>query len=68
MRKLTIGQVRVLAEFCANFAIAWLTTGIVMPFFLRKGIFEFMGSAVWGSLFGAILLIFALFLSKKIKT
>ncbi|MGB9706968.1 MAG: hypothetical protein ACPLXP_02785 [Microgenomates group bacterium] len=67
MRKLTVGQSKVLAEFCANFAVAWVTTGVVVPFFLRKGFIEFISSAVWGALFAAVLLIFALMLSRKVK-
>lgn len=68
MKKLSVGQAKVLAEFCGNFAVAWLATGVIVPFYLHKSFLEFVGSAVWGGLFAVILLICALILAKRIKT
>jgi len=36
MRKLSLDQRRSLAEFCGNFAVAWLTAGVIPSFILGK--------------------------------
>lgn len=40
METLTSDQRKVLAEFCANFAVAWSAAGVVAPLIAGKGVVE----------------------------
>jgi hypothetical protein len=56
MDRLTLDQRKVLAEFCANFAVAWLAAGLVAPLVVGKTLAEiskqgFLMSLGWGMFF-----------------
>ena len=40
MKQLTVDQRKVLAEFFANFAVAWLATGIIGPVITKRNLSE----------------------------
>lgn len=40
MRKFTLDQRRSLAEFCGNFAVAWLAAGLIPSFVFGKVTYE----------------------------
>jgi len=64
---LTIGQKKTLAEFFTNSAVAWLSAGIIAPFFVTKRFLDFITFGSWGILFTLTFLGFSLYLSKGIK-
>lgn len=64
---LTIGQKRTLAEFFTNSAVAWLSAGIIAPFFVTKKFLDFITFGFWGIIFALTFLGFSLYLSKGIK-
>jgi len=68
MRKLSVGQKRALAEFFANGAVAWLSAGVIAPFFASKKLVDFIGIGTWGILLTLIFISVSLFISKQVKS
>jgi len=68
VKKLSVGQKKSLAEFFGNAAVAWLTAGVVTPFFATKRLKEFVTFGIWGLLLTLVFLVFSLFFSKQIKS
>jgi len=56
-----------MSEFFVNSAVAWLSAGIVTPFFLTKKFIDWLTFGTWGLLFSIIFLAFSLYFSKEIK-
>lgn len=67
MKKMTLDQRRSLAEFFTNSAVAWLTAGIVAPFFLKKDLFDFISAGFWGLIFAFLCLLIAQLVIKGVK-
>lgn len=68
MDKLSIGQKRILAEYLANTAVAWLSAGVVTPFFMTKTIENFILFSIWGLIFSLIFLIISLIFAERINS
>lgn len=64
---LDVGQKKTLAEFFTNSAVAWLSAGIIAPFFVTKKFLDFITFGFWGIFFSLTFLGFSLYLSKGIK-
>ena len=67
MEKLSVGQKKSLAEFFTNAAVAWLSAGIIAPFFVSKKLEDFITFGVWGLLLTLIFLTISLVLTKGVK-
>lgn len=63
MKQLNLDQRKALSEFCTNFAVAWLATGIIGPMLTRQFFndikYALPISLVWGiiSLYSAVYLL-----------
>jgi hypothetical protein len=68
MRKLSVGQRKSLAEFFTNGAVAWLSIGIITPFFTSKRLEDFISFGGWGLFFTSIFLLITLLFTKNIKS
>lgn len=66
--KLTVGQRKVLAEFYANGAVAWMTVGIATPLLAGQSLLEALGPFVWGMFFTILFLGLMLTLTKGVRT
>lgn len=67
MKKLTATQRKSLAEFFTNSAVAWLTAGIVAPFFLKQDLTNFLSSGFWGILFTIFSLVVSQIILKEVR-
>lgn len=68
MRKFSVGQRKSVVEFCTNSAVAWLTVGIVSPFFTSRSFSEFIAFAFWGVAMTLSFLSASLLVAKGLKT
>jgi hypothetical protein len=68
MKKLSVGQRKSLAEFFTNGAVAWLSAGIIAPFFTGRKIVDFFASVFWGLVFTTTFLGISLFFTKGVKS
>lgn len=66
--KLSVGQRRVIAEFFANAAVAWLSAGVVVPFFANRRWEEFVAFSIWGVLLSLTFLTVSVALTKEVAT
>jgi hypothetical protein len=55
MLRLSINQRRLLAEFCANFAVAWFVAGTITPLFSETN--QIKETIITGVSWGSVLLI-----------
>jgi len=67
VRKLSVGQRKALSEFFTNGAVAWLSAGVIAPFFTDKTLTNFVGSLTWGVVFTIWFLLIALLLTKGVR-
>lgn len=67
MKKLTIDQNKVLAEFCTNFAVAWLAVGMIPSILLGKDLAESKNILAASILWSGALLVFAIYLVRRKK-
>lgn len=65
---LSIGQKKALSEFFTNGAVAWLSSGIIAPFFIGKKLENFLAFGLWGLMFTLIFLTVSLVLTKGVKS
>lgn len=68
MRKLSVGQRKALSEFFSNGAVAWLSAGVITPFFVGRELPNVLGSLVWGILFTPWFIAVSLFIMKGVRT
>lgn len=68
MRKLSVGQRKALSEFFANGAVAWLSAGVITPFFVGRELPNVLGSLAWGILFTLWFIAMSLFIMKGVKS
>lgn len=68
MKKLSVGQRRALSQFFTNSAVAWLSVGVVTPFFVGRELPNIIGSSVWGMLFTLWFIAMSLFIMKGVRT
>lgn len=68
MKKLSVGQRKILAEFFCTSAVAWLTAGVITPFFISRTLEDFTSFAFWGILFTSASLWVALTVTKGVKS
>lgn len=68
MRELSVGQRKNLAEFFTNSAVAWLTAGIIAPFFVSKKFTDFASLGIWGLLFSLLFLGVSLAFTKGVRS
>ncbi len=66
--KLSVGQQRTLSEFFGNAGVAWLSAGVIVPFFTGRTLANFITSIAWGTLFAIGFLIIALVVTKGVKS
>lgn len=66
MRKLSVGQKKVLADFLASSAVAWLTVGIITPIISND--VSAIETVVLGIIFAAWFLLVALYLTRNVKS
>ena len=64
---LSFDQRKVLAEFCANFAVAWLAAGVITPYVAEKGLSEVIKPVGMSVFWAGFSLVFMLFLVKEKK-
>lgn len=67
VKKLSVGQRRALSEFFTNAAVAWLSAGVIAPFFISRRLEDFVTFGTWGLLFTLVFLIISLSLTKGVK-
>lgn len=67
MQKLTRDQRKMIADFFANCAVAWLSAGVITPFFLNKKFFDFMIFSLWGLIFSTAFLLIGINSVNKTK-
>jgi len=67
MERLTINQRKILAEFCANFAVAWLAAGIIGPVVAKREPSEIGFSVAISLIWGGLSLISGVLLVKETK-
>jgi len=67
VKRLSLDQRRVLAEFCANFAVAWLAAGVVGPYVAGKSLLEVSKPAIFSVIWAGVLLIVMLYLTRGEK-
>lgn len=65
--KLGLDQRKVLAEFCGNFAVAWLAAGVIGPIFTFTSAEAFIPNLVASLTWSAVLLTVMLSLTEKKK-
>lgn len=65
--KLSAGQKSGLAEFCTNFAVAWLTAGIVAQYVSGQNFVDFWKIALLSGLYAGFLLMIMLLLMRGVK-
>lgn len=68
MRKLSVGQKKILAEFLANGAVAWLTIGVVTPIFGEISFENIAGSILLAMVVSGGFLMLAIYLMRGIKS
>ncbi|MBL7078607.1 hypothetical protein ISS42_03040 [Candidatus Shapirobacteria bacterium] len=68
MKRLSVGQKKALSEFFTNGAVAWLSAGLVTPFFISKKLKDFVAFGAWGLIFTLIFLTISLSFTKEVKT
>ena len=68
MKELSIGQRKSLAEFFTNAAVAWLSAGIIAPFFVSKRLEDFIALGGWGLTFTLIFLFVSLLFTKGVRS
>lgn len=68
MRRLSVGQKRALSQFFTNSAVAWLSAGVITPFFVGRELPNVLGSLTWGMLFTLWFIGVSLFIMKGIRT
>lgn len=68
MKNLSIGQRKSLAEFFTNAAVAWLTVGVISPFFDKKALIDFIISNSLGIMFTAMFLLVSLYFMKGVRS
>jgi len=64
VRKLSLDQRRVLAEFCANFAVAWLAAGVIAPYVAGISFLEVIKPVAMSVFWAGFLVTLMLFLVK----
>lgn len=67
MKKLSWDQRRALAEFCANFAVAWLAAGVIGPLVAGWNLSAMLRPATMSTLWAGVLLIIMLYLTRRSK-
>jgi hypothetical protein len=65
--RLSKDQKYLLAEFCNNFAVAWLAAGVIVPSLTAKTLSEFSVPALQSAYWATILLFFMLYLTREKK-
>lgn len=65
--KLSAGQKSGLAEFCTNFAVAWLTAGVIAPYISRQNFSEIFQIMIMSITLAGSLLSLMLYLTKEVK-
>ncbi|MBI5701802.1 hypothetical protein HZC34_08200 [Candidatus Saganbacteria bacterium] len=68
MQKLSTGQKKMLATFFVNGAVAWLSAGIITPFFISKKFGEFIAFGFWGLLLALFFLVVSLGITKGVQS
>ena len=68
MERLSIGQRKVIAEFFTNAAVAWLSAGVITPFFISRKLEDFLVFSTWGLLFALIFLTMSLVFTKGVSS
>jgi hypothetical protein len=68
MERLSLGQRKALSEFFTNAAVAWLSAGIIIPFFANRRIEEFIALGLWGLFFSLVFITISLFFTKGVNT
>jgi len=68
VRKLSVGQRKALSEFFTNGAVAWLSTGVIAPFFATKRLQDFAISGLIGAVWTIGFLTISLLFTKGVKT
>lgn len=68
MARLSVGQRKSLAEFFTNGAVAWLSAGVIAPFFIEKTATNFISSLVWGTIFTIWFILISLLFTRGVKT
>jgi len=69
MKKLSIGQRKVIAEFLSNLGVAWFVAGVIGSFpFWIENVPKAVISSIWGLVSSMGFLRIALFFTKGIKS
>ena len=69
VKKLSVGQQRLIAEFLSNIGVAWFAAGVISSFSSwPKSLLETIVPFVWGIALSASFLRIALFFAKGVKS
>jgi len=64
MEQLSLNQRKALAEFCANFAVAWLAAGVIAPFVAGEYLLDIFSVIAMSVSWAGVSLAFMLFLTQ----
>lgn len=67
MKNLSEAQRLVLAEFCGNFAVAWLAAGIVGPIIVERTFIIAVKPVIMSIIWASMLLFVMLYLTRRIE-